>query len=193
MDKKLSEKLFLSLWMVDFDYISTRHLLAGSLFPSAASLANITMDRYIKTYLWSIERNDLVERIKGWGGNESHNVFRMVNLYEEEFNDSLNLSEQEKNTLKDIYMCYCFRYIDVMYIKKGMCKIFKNYMYTIDKVCHFFREKIKLIPPHQGNTIIDILFENNSQKVASLNTGNINPREVLLADNLYFRIQDKSH
>jgi len=80
MDKVLSEKVFFSLWVTDFDYISTRHLLAGSLFPSAASLANITMERYIKTYLWSLGRDDLATKIKNWGGNESHNTLRIIEL-----------------------------------------------------------------------------------------------------------------
>lgn len=190
MDKKLSEKIFFSLWVTDFDYISTRHLLAGSLFPSAASLANITMDRYIKTYFWSVDRDDLVNKIKKWGGNESHNVFKMIKLYETEFNDSLNLDSKEKDKLKDIYLCYCFRYIDAMYTTKEMCKILKNYMYTIDKICHFFRNKIQLIPPHQGNTLVDILLENNSTKLAALNTGNVNLREVFLVDNHYFQSEE---
>jgi len=149
MDKKLSEKVFFSLWITDFDYISVRHLLAGSLFPSAASLAVITIDRYIKTYFWSIKREDLVQKIKKWGGNESHNILKMISLYEKEFNTSLNLSDEEKNKLKDMYKCYCFRYIDVMYIEKGLCKMFKNYMYTIDKICHFYRNKIQLVPPYK--------------------------------------------
>lgn len=187
MTNKLSEKIFLSLWVTDFDYISVRHLLAGSLFPSSASLANISIDRYIKTYFWSVNRDDLVDKIKKWGGNESHNIFRMVELYQIEFKDSLKLNDKEKDELKDIYMCYCFRYIDVMYTKKGICKIFKSYMYTIDKICYFFRNKIQLISPHKGNTLIDILLENNPAKLAALNTGNANLRELFLSDNHYFQ------
>ena len=188
MDKRLSEKIFFSLWMTDFDYISTRHLSAGSFFPSAASIANITMERYIKTYLWSLGRDDLVAKIKNWGGNKSHNTLEIIKLCKKVIDISPDLKKNEEEILKNIYTCYCFRYIDVMYAKKGMCKIFKNYMYTIDKICCFYREKIQLIPPHQGNTLIDILIENNLKKIAALNTGNINIREVLLHDNLFLKM-----
>ena len=187
MNKKLSEKVFFSLWVTDFDYISTRHLLAGSLFPSAASLANIAMERYIKTYLWSLGRDDLVMKIKKWGGNESHNTPRIIELCEKEINISPGLNKKEGKILKDIYTCYCFRYIDVMYARRDMCQILKNYMYTIDKVCCFYREKIQLILPHQGNTLIDVLLENNPDKMAALNTGNVNLREVLLHDNQFLK------
>jgi len=187
MDKVLSEKVFFSLWVTDFDYISTRHLLAGSLFPSAASLANITMERYIKTYLWSLGRDDLATKIKNWGGNESHNTLRIIELWKKEISILPSLNENEKKILKDVYICYCFRYIDVMYARKDMCKILKNYMYTIDKICCFYREKIQLISPHQGNTLIDILLENNPAKIAALNTGNVNIREVLLYDNQFLK------
>lgn len=190
MDNKLSEKIFFSLWVTDFDYISVRHLLAGSLFPSAGQLANVTIDRYIKTYFWSVNRDDLVNQIKNWHGNESHNISKMIQLYEVELDDPLNLDTQEKETLEDIYLCYCFRYIDAMYTTKEMYKILKNYMYTIDKICHFFRNKIQLIPPHQGNTLIDILFENNPTKLAALNTGNVNLKEVFLVDNHYFQREE---
>ncbi len=188
MDKKLSENIYFSLIVVDFDYISVRHLMAGSFFPTAGALSNVFIDRYIKTFFWSIERDDLVNKIKNWGGNESHNALRMMELYEKEFNKSLKLNDQEKNILENIYRCYCFRYIDVMFTKKvrGMCEIHTNYMHTIDKICAFFRNKIEIIPPHQGNTVIDILIENNPTKIAAFNSGNVNLREVLLADNPYF-------
>ncbi len=64
MDKKLSEHIYFALVITDFDYIAVRHLMAGALFPSAGSLANVVMDRYIKIALMSAGRNDLIDVIK---------------------------------------------------------------------------------------------------------------------------------
>jgi len=186
MNKALSEKIYFSLIVTDFDYIAVRHLMAGAFFPSAGALANITIDRYIKTFLWSMNRDDLVDKIKGWGGNKSHNISKMIVLCKRELGISLDLNKQEQSILKNIYECYCFRYIDVMFKTKGACEIRMNYMHTIDKICAFFRGKTQLIPPHQGKTIIDILLKGDPKGIAALSTGNVNLREVLLADNPYF-------
>lgn len=184
-----SEKSYLSLWIVDFDYISVRHLMAGYILSSAASLANITIDRYIKTYLWSIGRNDLVETIRKWGGNESHNILRIIDFCKKELQLPLELSDEERKILDNLYKVYCFRYIDYMFKNGGMAEIGMPYMYTIDKMCHFFRSKIVLQPPHLGQTMIDLLIEGKPQSLAALNHGNINLREVLLNDNRYFNPQ----
>ena len=185
MDKGLSEKIYFSLVVTDFDYIAVRHLMAGAFFPSAGALANIVIDRYIKTFLWSMNRNDLVNKIKNWGGNKSHDILKMIELCKKELGIALELNNQEQAILRNVYKCYCFRYIDVMFRTKGACEIRMNYMHTIDKICTFFRGKIQLIPPHQGNTIIDILLKGDPKGVAALSTGNVNLREVLLADNPY--------
>lgn len=186
MDKKLSEKIYFSLVAVDFDYIAVRHLMAGAIFPSAGTLANMVIDRYIKTFLWSEDRDDLVQKIRKWkGSNGSHDIVGMIDLVKKELKLELELSDTELEVLKNIFKCYCFRYVDNLFQTQGMCEIRMNYIHTIDKVCSFFRERIKLISPHHGNTIIDILLGGNEKGIAALSTGNVNLRDILLTDNPY--------
>jgi len=185
MDKKLSEKIYASLVVVDFDYIAVRHLMAGAFFPSAGALANIVIDRYIKTFLWSIARNDLAQKIRSWKGNKSHDIVSMIKLVNQDLKLGLELDAKELEILKNLFQCYCFRYADDLFKTQGMCEIKMNYMHTIDKACSFFREQIKLIPPHYGNTIIDVLLSDNEKGVAALSTGNVNLRSVLIMDNPY--------
>ncbi|MFA6547451.1 MAG: hypothetical protein WCT11_00720 [Candidatus Magasanikbacteria bacterium] len=186
MDKKLSEHIYFALVITDFDYISVRHLMAGALFPSAGALANVVIDRYIKIALMSAGRNDLIDVIKKWRGNKSHNVPEIMKLYKNEVGAIIELTVAEQNILDNIYKCYCFRYVDEMFKTKGSCEIRMADMHTIDKVVSFFRNKIELISPHLGNTIIDVLLKGDPQAVSALSTGNVDLRSVFLFDNPYF-------
>jgi len=186
MDKTLSEKLYFGLIVTDYDYMATRHLMGAALFPSAAALANVVLDRYIKMVFQAAGRDDLVVKVRGWKGNESHNVPKILKLYNQEFTDVLSLSVAELTTLENIFKLYCFRYSDYMFQNKLSAGIVMRDMYTIDKVAYFFRSKIRLIPPHLGNTILDQLSLNNSCAHAAISVGNINLRDVLFSDNRYF-------
>ena len=85
MDKRLSEKLHFGLIVTDYDYIATRHLMGAALFPSAAALAHVVLDRYIKMFFQATEQNNLILQVRKWRGNESHNVPKIL-----EFCASLN-------------------------------------------------------------------------------------------------------
>ena len=187
MDEKTLQKMLFSLYVVDFDYIAVRYLMAGGFFPTVGSLANIVIDRYIKTFLWSQDRNDLVRQIIRWRGNESHNIVRVINICKQEINIGPELSEQEIEVLRNIYKSYCFRYVDFMFAGKDHCEIYMKDMHTIDKICYFFRKKIEEVTPRIEKTPINLLLSGDSIMVKGLSCGNVNMRDLLLFDNPYFK------
>lgn len=186
MDKQLSEKLYFGLIVTDYDYIATRHLMGAALFPSAAALANVVLDRYIKMLFQATEQNNLILQVREWRGNESHNVPKILELYNQEFTDKLILTDAERLTLENIFKLYCFRYVDYMFQNKFSAGVVMHDMHLIDKIAHFFRSRINLIPPHLGNTIIDQLIGSNKVAHAAVSMGNVDLRDVLFSDNHYF-------
>lgn len=184
---ELSEKLYIGLVTTDFDYISTRLLLRASLFPTAAATANVVLDRYIKLVFLCRGREDLIKAVRGWRGNESHNVPKMIELYNSHFEDKVDLTDKEKETLDNIYTLYCFRYGDAVFEMKRMAGIVKRDMYTIDKFVSFFRKRIELGEKHKDNTILGLLLSSDKRAHVALSTGNADLRQALLYDNKYFQ------
>jgi len=125
----------------DLKYISIRSLYWDWFFPSGAEIATQLINNATKIYLKSIKRNDLINVIKGWRKNETHNIVRMIDYLNSELNLGLSLSKNDRDVLDNLYKLYKARYIETM--DKGGAKTIMSDMHVIDATYSFFREKTK--------------------------------------------------
>ena len=74
-EEKLS-LIFIQLNINDLDYIAVRKLILDGFFSTAGSRANSVLDRYIKTFLWSINREDIVNERGIWSAVACYSGYR---------------------------------------------------------------------------------------------------------------------
>ncbi|NQU87598.1 MAG: hypothetical protein HQ541_17740 [Mariniphaga sp.] len=174
------------LYVNDLDYIAVRKLILDGFFSTAGSLANLVLDRYIKTFLWSIDREDVVKMIKGLGGNDSHDVLQMIEKCKEEGLSVPDLNSEEEKQLKNIHQCYCFRYIDYMFKTKSNAEMRDNYIHTVDKVAHFYRTRVFENPPQKGKAPIDLICAGHPIIGTAITCNRSDCSEILFLGNKYF-------
>ncbi len=167
----------------DMKYLSARFLYFNWFFPVGAETANQLLDNTIKLYLKSINRLDLIEEIKSWHGNESHNVPRIIELCITKLNSDFNLNVH-KTILEAIYKTYQVRYLENLK-KTGEVRGSLKDIRTIDYSYKYFRDKIKVSEHGKNNTLVYKLLTGIDMWWGE--DKNINLRTILLCDNEYFK------
>ncbi|MBI4653339.1 hypothetical protein HY750_03750 [Candidatus Kuenenbacteria bacterium] len=150
MDKE-KNKIVMELIINDLKYLSVRFLYFNWFFPSGAEVANQLIDSIIKVYLKSIGRADLINRIRSWKGNETHNIVRILELIIEGLKLDFNLGAN-KVTLENIYKIYQNRYLDNLE-KIGACQTLLKDINTIDYIYKYFRDKINISEKKKGGNV----------------------------------------
>lgn len=176
-------RIILELITDDLKYLSVRQLYYDWFFPSGAELANQLIDNVIKLYLKSISQNDLVETIKSWHGNESHNLIKIIELCIEKLGLDFDI-KTHKTTLENIHKTYQIRYLDNLE-KIGEVRGCLKDINTIDYCYKYFRDLIKISDRGRENTLIGKIVANGGimwGKDKSVDLG-----RILLRDNLYFK------
>lgn len=153
---KGESKIVCELILNDFKYLSVRFLFFNWFFVVGAETANQLLDNIIKLYLKSINRFDLIKKIRKWGGNESHNVPRIIQLCIEELGLDFNINSH-KNVLENIYKTYQLRYLENLK-DTGEVKGYLKDIQTIDYSYKFFRDRINISDHGKKQTLVYILL-----------------------------------
>lgn len=156
---KEENKIVCELNLDDLKYLSVRHLYFNWFFNTGAETANQLLDNIIKLYLKSIKRFDLVSIIKKWGGNESHNIVRIIELCIKELKFDFDLGNH-KTALENIYKTYQVRYLENLE-KTGEIRGFLKDIKTIDYSYKYFRDKTDISEHGKTNTLISKLLTEN--------------------------------
>jgi hypothetical protein len=155
MDKKESN-IIAELILNDFKYLSVRFLYINWFFPSGAEIANQLMDNIIKLYLKSINRVDLINIIRGWHGNETHNTVKIIELVIRELKLDFDLNNNI-SILENIYKIYQNRYLDNLK-NTGECRTLLKDINSIDYVYKYFRDRVKISEVGKKELLIDKIF-----------------------------------
>ena len=158
MNKKESS-IICELNLNDLKYLSVRSLYFNWFFPVGAEIANQLLDNVIKLYLKSISRHDLVKEIRGWRGNESHNVPRIINLCIEKLNLDFDINNHE-GALDSIYKTYQVRYLENLK-EIGQVTGSPKDIHSIDYAYKYFRDKISVSKEAKEETLINKVFLRN--------------------------------
>lgn len=140
----------------DLKYLSVRRLYFDWFFNTGAEVANQLIDNIIKTYLKSIDREDLIKKIRSWGGNESHNILKIIEMLVAEISLDFDLNAH-RDVLENLYKLYQNRYLDSVKIT-GNCKTLLKDIGTIDYTYKYFRDKINVNVEEKKEFLIDKLF-----------------------------------
>jgi len=140
----------------DLKYLSVRHLYLNWFFNTGAEVANQLIDNIIKTYLKSIDREDLIREVRGWGGNESHNIVKIIEMLVAEISIDFDL-KTHKDVLENLYKLYQNRYLDSLK-NTGDCKTLLKDIDTIDYTYKYFRDKVNLSEKARKELLINKLF-----------------------------------
>ncbi len=155
MNKKESN-IVCALILNDFKYLSVRCLYYDWFFPTGAEVATQLLDNVIKLYLTSINREDLIKKIRTWKGNETHNIVKIIRLLIQELNLDFDINNH-KGVLENIFNVYQARYLDSLE-KIGKCKTILKDVHTIDYTYKYFRDKIQISHEAKNQTLINKLF-----------------------------------
>lgn len=153
---KEESNIICELILNDFKYLSVRFLYFNWFFPAGAETANQLLDNIIKLYLKSINRSDIIKEIRGWHGNETHNVSRIIELCIKKLNLDFDLSNY-KSVLNNIYKTYQVRYLENL-TKIGEIRGFLKDIHTIDYTYKYFRDKINVSEEAKNETPINKIF-----------------------------------
>lgn len=155
MDKRESN-IVMELILDDFKYLSVRFLYINWFFMSGAEIANQVIDNIIKLYLKSINRADLINKIRSWRGNEAHNVVRIMELIIQELELDFELNNN-RTVLENIYKIYQNRYLDNLQ-NTGQCQTLLKDISTIDYVYKYFRNKVNISAVGKKELMLDKVF-----------------------------------
>lgn len=153
---KEESKIVCELILNDFKYLSVRFLFFNWFFTIGAETADQLLDSIIKLYLGTINRLDLIKEIRGWKGNESHNVSRIIELCINKLNLDFNFN-QHRSILENIYKTYQVRYLENLK-KTGEIRGFLKDIHTIDYAYKYFRDKINISEEAKNETLINKIF-----------------------------------
>lgn len=143
----------------DLKYLSVRQLYTNWFFNTGAEVANQLIDSIIKVYLRSINREDLIKKIRGWRGNETHNIIRMIEMLVVELSLDFDLISH-RDVLKNLYKLYQNRYLDSLK-NTGECKTLFKDVEVIDYTYKYFRDRLELSDEARKETLINKLFLQN--------------------------------
>lgn len=184
MEEKINKeesKIVCELNLDDLKYISVRLLYFNWFFNTGAETANQLIDNTIKLYLKSIKRFDLVSIILNWGGNESHNIVRIIELCIKELKLDFDFGNY-KIALENIYKTYQVRYLENLE-KTGEIRGFLKDIKAIDYSYKYFRDKICISEHGKINTLIYKLLSEND---LGWGEDKVSLRTILFRENNYF-------
>jgi len=167
----------------DLKYLSVRQLYFNWFFPTGAEVANQLIDNTIKVYLQSIKRQDLIKRIRNLGGNETHNVIKIINILITELSLDFDLNTH-KDVLENLYKLYQNRYLDSLK-KTGDCKTLLKDLNTIDYTYKYFRDRVNISDQAKEETIINKIFFKNQDLPWGVD--NISLCGLFYRDNQHFK------
>lgn len=153
---KEESNIISELILNDFKYLSVRQMFFNWFFVVGAEVANQLLDNMIKLHLKSIDRSDIISEIRGWGGNESHNVPRIIELCIRKLNLDFDLNNH-KSGLSNIYKTYQVRYLENLK-EIGEVRGFLKDIHTIDYAYKYFRDKINVSKEAKNETPINKIF-----------------------------------
>lgn len=153
---KEESNIICELILNDFKYLSIRMLFFNWFFMVGAEVANQLLDNIIKLYLKSIKHSDIIKEIRGWRGNESHNVPRIIELCIKKLNLDFDLNNH-KNVLDNIYKTYQVRYLEKLK-ETGEIRGFLKDIHAIDYTYKYFRDKINVSEEAKNETPINKIF-----------------------------------
>ena len=179
------KQVFMQMIICDLDYIAARSLFAQGLVVTGARLANEVIERCAKALLWSLGRDDLVAGIKSWGGNMSHDIIKIIDLLEDEGIVDLNLNDEERKVLSELYNSYRSRFADSILQGNISTDIGFGDITIVDKVVHSLRENIVLHPKFDQKMIIELL-QDDPQAAGALTVGRSDAKHTLKSNNQYF-------
>lgn len=178
------KKIVPQIILADLKYLSVRQLFFDWFFPSGAEIAVQLLDSTIKLYLRSIGREDLVKEIRSWGGDESHNLTRIIDKLRERGLARDFLIAEQRQTLTNLHKSYQLRYLDSLE-KMGGTEVLLKDIIAIDYVYSYFRNLINISPDARKETFInkallekkDLPWGENKKSLA----------EILYRQNEYFK------
>ena len=152
------KELFMELNLNDLKYLSVRFLFFNWFFNSGGEIATQLIDNVTKLYLKNINREDIINEIRSWKGNESHNIRRIIELLNSRLNLRFDINAHG-TTLDEIYKLYLVRYIDKLK-DIGKVNVYLKNLDTIDYTYKFFRDLIKKQVPadKKDEFMIDKIF-----------------------------------
>lgn len=140
----------------DLKYLSVRQLYFNWFFSVGSEVATQLIDNTTKVYLQSTKRTDLIEKIRNWRGNETHNIVRIIKMLIKELSLDFDFTVH-RDILKNLYKGYQNRYLDAIG-KVGTFQILLSDLNTIDYTYKYFRDKINISSQAMEETIINKLF-----------------------------------
>lgn len=180
-EKKIVPQIILG----DLKYLSTRKLYFDWFFHSGAEIAVQLLDSTIKLFLRCIGREDLISQIRRWGGDESHNVVRIIEMLQKYSLAQDFLVSEHKNVLFNLYKLYRLRYLDSL-PTIGDAKTLLSDLNTIDYTYLYFRNLINISPEARKETLINkVLLRGND---LSWGEEKVSLANVLYKGNLYLKI-----
>lgn len=159
-------KVKMQVISADSDYVAARLLFMVGILPSAGRLANHVIESLTKAFLWSIDRDDLIDKIIGWGGNSSHNALKILQLiHKEKLIENVDtLINRHKTVLESFYSLYQMRFMDIF--EKGQPKLYADVgvldVETMDEIVSVLRNAIVLIPSLWNETPITNILKGKS-------------------------------
>jgi len=180
---KEESRIVCELNLDDLKYLSTRFLYFNWFFNAGAETANQLLDNLIKLYLKSIRRDDLIDRIKKWGGNERHNIVRIIELCIGELALDFTLPGY-RNTLENIYKTYQCRYLENLE-KVGEAQGFLKDIEVIDYSYKYFRDRLNIT---EGGKVETLIYKLLTESDMDWGQDRLSLRGILLRNNNYFMI-----
>ncbi len=171
----------------DSDYVATRVLFMTGVLPSAGRLANSVIESYAKAFLWSINHEDFIQKIKEWGGNPSHDSKKILNLIHQEalIPKWDGFSKKSEEILDNCYKLYCMRYMDVFKVQpKLKADVGVTDLEVIDEITFFLRSSIKMEDSSWENTPVNRILQGKSGALGK------NEREFLTRNNKHFTYEN---
>ncbi|KKW31040.1 MAG: hypothetical protein UY76_C0067G0001 [Candidatus Uhrbacteria bacterium GW2011_GWA2_52_8d] len=176
-------KVKMQVISADSDYVAARLLFMVGILPSAGRLANHVLESYAKSFLWSVNRDELIKEIMSWGGNHSHDAKRILKLISEKcLSNSLDpMIRKHTNILKNFFAVYCMRFMDIF--EKGQPTLSADIgvvdMHALDEIVSILRDKIVLQDVSWNQTPVFKILRGED---GGLGKGE---REYLLRDNAH--------
>jgi len=140
----------------DLKYLSVRQLYINWFFNTGAEVSNQLIDNIIKIYLQSINKKNLIKKIRSWRGNETHNIKKIIEMLITELSIDFDITTH-KDVLENLYKLYQNRYIDSLK-NTGECETILKDLNTIDYTYKYFRDKVSLSNQAKEETLINKLF-----------------------------------
>ena len=115
----------------------------------------------------------------------SHDIIKIIDLLEDEGIVDLNLNDEERKVLSELYNSYRSRFADSILQGNISTDIGFGDITIVDKVVHSLRENIVLHPKFDQKMIIELL-QDDPHAAGALTVGRSDAKHTLKSNNQYF-------